>query len=81
MAKVRFYSDQCSYTGGERQCELPAGDYRALRKAILERYPDMPPKLLDEVMIAIDGQIVYGPFLEGLNPDSEVVFVGRVAAG
>lgn len=81
MARVSFFSDQVRYTGGVQHCELPAVSYAALRAAILGRFETMPDELLDDVMVAIDGEIVYRPMLQTLSQDAEVVFVSRIAAG
>ncbi len=81
MARVRFHSTQYRYTDGQRECELRAEDYRALCKAIEERFVGMPTCLLTDVMVAIDGEVVHRPFLEELQQNSEVVFVRRISAG
>ena len=81
MVRVRFHSGQHRYTHGAREAEFLAEDYPELRRAILAQYSEMPEPLLDDIIVAIDGEFVHRPFLESLGSDSEVVFVGRIEAG
>jgi hypothetical protein len=81
MARVVFLAAQRRFTGGVRELELPATDFRGLIAAVRARFPAFPEKELAACSVAIDGEIVNRPWLEPIGPASEVVFVARLAAG
>ena len=81
MARVKFTSAFLVHTGGCAELEIEAGNMRLLQQAVLTRFPEMPGTLLQKSAVSIDGQIINSPFLEPLEPDSEVIFVGRIGAG
>ena len=81
MARARFNNQQRRFTAGVAEAEFAVADYAALRAAILARFPAMPSVLLDEGLVAIDGDVIHRPALEALDGDSEVVFIGQLVAG
>ena len=81
MARVKFTSVFLAYTGGCSELELEAVNIRKLQQAIQAHFPDMPRELLQKSAVSLDGQIINSPFLEPLEPHSEVIFVGRIGAG
>jgi len=81
MARVRFLSTQQRQTGGVAEIEIDAMDFRSAVTAIRARFPALSESELMSCTVAIDGLIVTRPFLERLGPDSELVFVSRMAAG
>jgi hypothetical protein len=81
MARVVFLATQRRHTGGVAEIDLAARDFRALAAAISARFPGFPGEELERCTVAIDGEIVDGPLLETLRPDSRVMFVPRIGAG
>ncbi len=80
MALVSFPDSLLELSGGEREVALPAANYRELVRALDARFPGMGG-VLDEMAVAIDGQIYQDAFLEPLQPNSEVFFMQRIEGG
>lgn len=81
MTRVIFHNDQFHYTKGVKEISLSVSSYRGLIKELGERYPGLTDAELNAYIVAVDGVVVPRPFLEKLNPDSEVVFIRKIAAG
>lgn len=81
MAQVIFGSDLQQYTGGVREVEISATDYRALVAELCDRFPALTPDRVQKYAIGLDGVVIQKPFLEKLKPDSEIVFMARIAGG
>ena len=69
------------YAGGQTELEIEAVDVRRLIAALEERFPGIGPELKREMAVAIDGEIYQDPFLERIEPDSEVYFLPRIGGG
>lgn len=67
-------------TGGEREVEVSAANFRELLIALEARWPESSV-VLGKCAAAIDGQIYQDAFLEALKPDSEVFFMQRIEGG
>ena len=80
MAKVVFPYHLLTHTGGEREIEVFAENYRDLLLALEARWPDVREPL-NKSAVAIDGQIYQDAFLEPINADSEVFFMPRIEGG
>ena len=80
MAKVVFPDHLLAHTGGEREVEVFAENYRDLLLALEARWPDVREPL-NKSAVAIDGQIYQDAFLEPINADSEVFFMSRIEGG
>lgn len=80
MAKVVFPDHLLTHTGGEREIEVFAANYRDLLVALEERWPGVREPL-NKAAVAIDGQIYQDAFLEPIEPDSEVFFMSRIEGG
>ena len=81
MATVILPARFSEWTGGAEQVAVDARDVRQLIRALDERFPGIGEKLLDGTAIAIDGEIINDPFLEPIEPDSEVHFLPPVSGG
>ncbi|MFT5131780.1 MAG: hypothetical protein ACI9SC_000242 [Gammaproteobacteria bacterium] len=81
MAKIIFNSAQLRFTNEVQQVELAVKSYRELLKELVNLYPGMSPDDLGNYMIMIDGLIIQTPFLEKLDPESELIFIRKIAAG
>lgn len=80
MARVVFPDHLLQYTGGVREIDVRAADFRELLIDLEARWPDASP-VLEKCAVAIDGQIYQDAFLEPLGPDSEVFFMQRIEGG
>ena len=80
MARVVFPAHLRQHTGGEREIEVPAADFRELLINLERRWPEAGA-VLEKCAVAIDGQIYQDAFLEPLEPDSEVFFMQRIEGG
>lgn len=80
MAKVEVPDHLLTLTGGEREVEVSANNFRELLIALEERWPESSV-VLAKCAVAIDGQIYQDAFLEPLRPDSEVFFMQRIEGG
>jgi sulfur-carrier protein len=80
MVRVVFPNHLLSYTGGEREIELEAANFRVLLERLETRYPGCR-EALSKSAVAIDGQIYQDAFLEPLAPGCEVFFMQRIEGG
>ena len=80
MAKVVFPDHLMQHTGGEREVEVDAANFRQLVKALNEKWPGIDDVLM-KTAVAIDGQIYQDAFLEPIQPTSEVFFMQRIEGG
>ena len=81
MATVYFPEQMLQATGGVRQMDVQAKDYRELVQRVAERFPSVRHAIEHDMSVAIDGEIVFEPFIEALTPRSEVHFLHRIAGG
>lgn len=80
MAKVVIPDHLLAHTGGVRELELRAVDFRELLSALEAQFPGSQ-EIFSGCAVAIDGQIYQDAFIEPLNPDSEVFFMQRIEGG
>jgi molybdopterin converting factor small subunit len=81
VATVFFSSSLRRHTGGRDRIEIEASSFRELVAALKARFPALREPLLEETAVAIDGEIIQEPFLEPIQPDSEVHFLPRISGG
>jgi hypothetical protein len=80
MARVVIPDHLLSYTGGERELDVTAGNFRELLITLEERFPGSLA-IFSKCAVAIDGQIHQDAFIESLESDSEVFFMQRIEGG
>ncbi len=80
MVRVVFPNHLLGYTGGEREADVQAGNFRELLEALESRFPGSR-EALSKSAAAIDGQIYQDAFLEPLEPDAEGFFMQRIEGG
>jgi len=80
VVRVVFPNHLLRYTGGEREVDLDAIDFRTLLERLEARYPGCREALAKSA-VAIDGQIYQDAFLERLSPEAEVFFMQRIEGG
>ncbi|MDH3644106.1 MAG: hypothetical protein OES38_18520 [Gammaproteobacteria bacterium] len=80
MAKVVFPDHLLQQTGGMREIEVVAADFRELLIDLDRRWPGCS-EVMEKCAVAIDGQIYQDAFLEPLQADSEVFFMQRIEGG
>ena len=80
MARVVFPDHLLAATGGQREVEVFAENYRELAARLEERWPGIGEPL-SKSAVAIDGQIYQDAFLEPIEAASEVFFMPRIEGG
>ena len=80
MAHVVFPDHLLRHTGGAREVDLDAVNFRELLEALETRFPGSR-EALGKSAVAIDGQIYQDAVLEPLEPGSEVFFMQRIEGG
>ncbi len=81
MARVYFPDHLASLTEGVRELEAHVSSFRDLLEWLEGRYPGISDKLIGKVAVAIDGDIIHDPFLDPIEPGSEVHFLYRIEGG
>lgn len=77
---VIFSSELQKFTG-VREIEVRAEDYRSLVTEITDRYEGLSLADIQDMSVAINGEIVAEPMLEKISPGSEVHFLYRIEGG
>jgi len=80
MATVHLPSGWTRHTGGAEQIVIDASRVDDLLDALVARFPALAVEL-EQVAVAIDGQIFHHARYEPLGPDSEVHLLPPVAGG
>ena len=80
MAKVVFPDHLMTNTGGTRAVEVECKNFRALVRALNEKWPGID-EVLQKTAVAIDGQIYQDAWLEPIAPNAEVFFMHRIEGG
>lgn len=80
MARVVFPNHLLAHTGGAREVEVPAANFRDLLEALESRFPGSR-EALGRSAVAIDGEIHQDAYLEPLGPTAEVFFMQRIEGG
>jgi molybdopterin converting factor small subunit len=80
MAIVHVPSGLTAFTSGAASVEIDAPRVVELLAALAARFPALAPQL-DEVAVAVDGEIYQQPGYQPLRADSEVHLVPRIAGG
>ena len=80
MATVYFSSGLTPYTGGLEQVTIDAPRVQELLVALADRFPGLAGRL-DQMAIAIDGQIYNDADYQRLERGSEIHLVPRISGG
>lgn len=80
MPVVHFSSTLARHTGGLEQITLDAPRVKELIAALLQQFPGLELEL-DQLAVAIDGDVRPDALYEPLLPTSQVYFVPRIAGG
>lgn len=80
MAKVVFPDHLMTNTDGTRELEVECKNFRALVRALNEKWPGID-EVLQKTAVAIDGQIYQDAWLEPIGPNAEVFFMHRIEGG
>lgn len=81
MAHVVLPRSLSEFTGGTLEWEVPGTTVRALIARLEALHPGLGEKLSGRMAVAIDGDIVADPYLETVEPESEVHFLPPVGGG
>ena len=80
MAQVHFGSGLHPHTGGVERIDLDVPRVRELLKELAERFPGIEAQL-EQMAVAVDGQIYNDAPYQKLAPGSEVHFVPKIGGG
>ena len=80
MATVHLPSGLTQFTGGLSVVDVDALRAVDILTTLVQRFPDLEPQL-DEIAVAIDGEIYQDPGFQAVRPNSEVHLVPRIAGG
>ncbi|MFT4712642.1 MAG: sulfur carrier protein ThiS [Candidatus Azotimanducaceae bacterium] len=80
MATVFFSSELQRFTG-EEKIEVSAQNYRELLAELTIKFPELRSSEIDDMAIAIDGEIVHEPLLESIPQNAELHFFHFIAGG
>lgn len=80
VARVVFPDHLLTHTGGIRELDLAAANFRELLLALEERFPGAG-EVFAKSGVAIDGLLHQDAYLEPLEEDSEVFFMLRIEGG
>jgi hypothetical protein len=80
MATVHLPSGLTQFTGGLSVVDIDAPRVVDLLTSLVERFPDLAPQL-DEIAVAIDGEIYQDPGYQPVRATSDVHLVPRIAGG
>jgi hypothetical protein len=75
------FSNELQKLTGEATTRVDERIYKDIVNEISRRYPSVKVKVLMEMAVAIDGEIVHAPLLEYVAPDSELHFLYRISGG
>ena len=80
MAQVHFGSGLQPHTGGVERIDLDVPRVREMLQELAERYPGIEVQL-EQMAVAVDGQIYNDAPYQKLVPTSEVHFVPKIGGG
>ncbi|HEY7289036.1 MAG TPA: MoaD/ThiS family protein [Vicinamibacterales bacterium] len=80
MIKLHLPSGLTAFTGGIDVVELEAARVSDALALLTERFPALGGQM-DEMAVAVDGEIYQQPGYQPLGPSSEVYLVPRIAGG
>lgn len=80
MATIHFSSDLSAHTGGLEAISIAAPRVQELMQAVVARFPGLAG-LVDDMAVAVDGEIYQDATYVPLAPDSEVHLVPRTVGG
>ena len=80
MARVEFPDSFVAFTGGQRELQTSARNYRELTVELVSKWPALAD-ILERSAVAIDGQTIQDAFLEPIGEDAEVFFMARIEGG
>jgi len=80
VARVHLPSGLTRHTGGVETVDVDAARVPDLIAALRELFPQIADRL-EEMAVAIDGEIYANPGYQPLRADSEVHLVPRIAGG
>jgi molybdopterin converting factor small subunit len=81
MATVIFTSGLRQLAGGTAEVHIKATNYRAAIRELRLQFPVLTDSVLEKFSVAIDGVMIHSPLLETFEPDSELVFIPKIAGG
>lgn len=81
LPRIFFPEQMRRHVKGTASIDLQVQDYRELMQALTERFPGIDGQIENQMIVAIDGEIIHNPFLEKIAENAEVYFLPKINAG
>ena len=81
VTSLVIFSSELQKRTGVRETDVRAQDYRSLVTEITDRYEGLSLADVEDMSVAINGEIIAEPMLEKISPGSEVHFLYRIEGG
>ena len=82
MAKIVLQSEVArDFADGQVEHEILADNVRQVIKQLDAMFPGIAERLNDRTAVAVDGEIFQDPFLQQVQPNSEVYFLPMIDGG
>ena len=82
MARVILSSEVAGrFTGHLKEFNMDADNMRGLMRALDAQYDGLKSFLEEHMFVSIDGEMIQDPFMEPLEPHSEVCFLPKLKGG
>lgn len=82
MARIVLTSDLSQqFTGGVSEIEMTAKNVRELVRELDKKFPGLGDQLREGMAVAIDGELYQEPYLQTIEPNSEVYFLPPIGGG
>ena len=82
MARVILSSEVAArFTGHTKEFNVDADTMRSLMRAIDAHYEGLGAFLEEHMFVSLDGEMIQDPFMEPLEPGSEVCFLPKLKGG
>ena len=80
-ATVHFGSDLRRYTGGRAEVEASGANVKALIADLVQRFPDLGPRLQAGTAVVVNGVLIAHPDYEPVPDGAEIYFVPQPSGG
>ena len=78
---IVYFSGELELLAGADRTLSEANTFRDIVRDLVQRFENLDEKLLLDMAIAIDGEIIHTPLLEIVGAESELHFLHRIAGG
>ena len=80
MALVVF-SGRLEELTGQKKFSASSSRFKELLDELTSEFSGLDKKVLTEMAVAIDGEIIHTPYLETFSEESEIYFIHKISGG